>query len=74
MVSLSFSMLKSIDTLTEKVFGPLSDTCGPNAKLLTVEAHTGEIRGLALCSGKVVRFVLRTNEEIFLVSNLLTLK
>ena len=67
-------MLKSIEALRSKVCGPLFDTLGPQARLLTVEAHGDEVRGLAFCPGKVVRYVLSANEQIFSIRNLLTLQ
>lgn len=51
-------MLKSVDTLRSAVTGPLRDRCGSQARMLTAELHGEEVRGLALCPGRVVRFVL----------------
>ena len=51
-------MLKSVDTLRSAVTGPLTDRCGSQARMLTAELHGEEVRGLALCPGRVVRFVL----------------
>ena len=51
-------MLKSTDLLQRKVSEPLAKTFGPRSKVLTVEAHGNEIRGFALCPGKIVKYVL----------------
>jgi len=51
-------MLKSVDTLRAAVTGPLMDRCGAQARMLTAEVHGDEVRGLAFCPGRVVRFVL----------------
>ena len=50
-------MLRSIDNLQKQVSGPLFQCFGPSTKVLTVEAHDKEVRGLALCPGKVVKFI-----------------
>ena len=51
-------MLKSVDTLRHAISGPLEDACGPQARMLTAEVHGSEVRGLAICPGRVVRYVL----------------
>ena len=51
-------MLKSIDSLRASLSGPLIETCGADVRLITAEVHGNEVRGLALCPGKVVRYVL----------------
>ena len=51
-------MLKSVDTLRDALSGPLSDCCGSQVRMLTAELHGEEVRGLAICPGRVVRFVL----------------
>ena len=51
-------MLKSVDALRHAISGPLQDACGPQARMLTAEVHGTEVRGLALCPGRVVRFVM----------------
>ena len=51
-------MLKSVDSLQRAVSGPLTQCCGSNARMLTAELHGEEVRGLAFCPGRVVRFVL----------------
>ena len=51
-------MLRSVDALRRAVSGPLTDICGPQARMLTAEVHGTEVRGLALCPGRVVRYVM----------------
>ena len=51
-------MIKSVDALRRAVSGPLADACGPQVRMLTAEVHGSEVRGLALCPGRVVRFVM----------------
>ena len=51
-------MLKSVDALHHAISGPLEDACGPQARMLTAEVHGSEVRGLAICPGRVVRYVL----------------
>ncbi|MCB4410794.1 hypothetical protein [Synechococcus sp. MU1611] len=51
-------MLKSVDALRLVIRGPLEDACGPQARMLTAEVHGTEVRGLAICPGRVVRFVM----------------
>ena len=51
-------MLRSVDDLRLAVAGPLEDRCGPQARMLTVELHGKEVRGLAICPGRVVKYVL----------------
>ena len=51
-------MLKSVDTLRRTVSGPLAKHGGTEARMLTAELHGKEVRGLAFCPGRVVRFVL----------------
>ena len=51
-------MLKSVDALHREIRGPLEDACGPEARMLTAEVHGREVRGLALCPGRVVCFVM----------------
>ncbi len=66
-------MLTSIDTLLERVSGPLGVSCGPEAKVLTAEMHGEEVRGLAICPGKVVRYVLAAQASDLRTADLLTL-
>ena len=58
-------MLRSVDDLRLAVSGPLEDRCGPQARMLTVELHGGEVRGLAICPGRVVRYVLDARRRRF---------
>ena len=47
------------------VHGPLTKACGPTTRLLTAEGLGPEVRGLALCPGRVVRFVFDARNEQF---------
>ncbi len=58
-------MLRSVDDLRLAVAGPLEDRCGPQARMLTVELHGKEVRGLAICPGRVVRYVLDARQRRF---------
>ena len=64
-------MLRSIENLYAKVKGPLTETCGPKARILTVESHGNEIRGLASCPGKVVKYVFQCQTSKFLTYDML---
>ena len=66
-------MLKSVDALRAAISGPLLDACGPQARMLTVEVHGTEVRGLALCPGRVVRFVMDERLKRLQVADLLRL-
>lgn len=66
-------MLRSVDALRLAVSGPLEDRCGPNARPLTVELHGAEVRGLAICPGRVVRYVLDSQRSRFRTVDLLKL-
>ena len=70
------AMLRSVDRLLREVTGPLQERCGPQARVLTAEVHGDEVRGLAFCPGKVLRYVLaarnrriRTTEMLRLARN-----
>ena len=64
-------MLRSIENLYAKVKGPLTETYGPKARILTVESHGNEIRGLAFCPGKVVKYVFQCQTSKFLTYDML---
>ena len=64
-------MLKSVDALRLAIRGPLEEACGPQARMLTAEVHGTEVRGLALCPGRVVRFVMDERLESLQVADLL---
>lgn len=64
-------MLRSVDALRQAVTGPLNDRCGPKARMLTVELHGVEVRGLAICPGRVVRYVLDASRKRFRTIDLL---
>ncbi|MDC0302905.1 hypothetical protein OAL11_00385 [bacterium] len=66
-------MLKSVDAVHLAVYGPLTKACGPKTRLLTAEVHGPEVRGLAMCPGRVVRFVLDARNEHFKTMDLLRL-
>tara|TARA_B100001939_G_scaffold191775_1_gene164938 strand:- start:408 stop:635 length:228 start_codon:yes stop_codon:yes gene_type:complete len=66
-------MLKSVDALRDAISGPLLDACGPQARMLTAEVHGTEVRGLALCPGRVVRFVMDERLKRLQVADLLRL-
>ena len=66
-------MLKSVDALRHALSGPLEDACGPQARMLTAEVHGNEVRGLALCPGRVVRFVMDEHRKHLQVADLLRL-
>ena len=66
-------MLKSVDALHHAISGPLQDACGPQARMLTAEVHGTEVRGLALCPGRVVRFVMDEQLQRLQVADLLRL-
>ncbi len=51
-------MLRSVDALRQQLSEPLTDRCGPQARMLTAEVHGGLVCGLAICPGRVVRYVL----------------
>ena len=66
-------MLKSVDTLRHAISGPLEEACGPLTRMLTAEVHGSEVRGLALCPGRVVRFVMDEQLKHLQVADLLRL-
>ena len=66
-------MLKSVDALSDAISGPLLEACGPQARMLTAEVHGTEVRGLALCPGRVVRFVMDERLKRLQVADLLRL-
>ena len=51
-------MLRSVDALRRQISEPLNDSCGPHARMLTAEVHGGFVCGLAICPGRVVRYVM----------------
>ena len=66
-------MLRSVDRLCREVIGPLQERCGPQARVLTAEVHGDEVRGLAFCPGKVLRYVLEAKGQRFKTTSLLRL-
>lgn len=67
------AMLRSVDRLLHEVTGPLQDRCGPQARVLTAEVHGDEVRGLAFCPGKVIRYVLGARNKRIKTKDLLRL-
>ena len=67
------AMLRSVDRLLGEVTGPLQDRCGPQARVLTTEVHGDEVRGLALCPGKVLRYVLAARNRRIKTTEMLRL-
>lgn len=66
-------MLRSVDSLCLQVITPLKDRCGPQARVLTAELHGDEVRGLAFCPGKVMRYVLVAQNQKLKTTELLKL-
>ena len=66
-------MLKYVDAVHIAVHGPLTKACGPRTRMLTAEVHGPEVRGLALCPGRVVRYVFDARNEHFKTVDLLRL-
>ena len=66
-------MLKSVDAVHIAVHGPLTKACGPKTRMLTAEVHGPEVRGLALCPGRVVRYVFDARNQHFKTMDLLKL-
>ena len=66
-------MLRSVDSLRLEVTAPLKDRCGPQARVLTAELHGDEVRGLAFCPGKVMRYVLVAQNRKLKTTELLKL-
>ncbi len=67
-------MLNSVESLRNQVSEPLGKFLGPKTKVLTVESHGEEVRGLAFCPGRVVRYVFREDLQKLSTSDLLTLR
>jgi len=66
-------MLRSVDALKRLVQEPLSASCGPQARMLTAEVHGGLICGLAICPGRVVRYVMDDKTQCLKTVDLLRL-
>ena len=67
------AMLRSVDRLLCEVTGPLQERCGPQARVLTAEVHGDEVRGLAFCPGRVLRYVLAASNRRIKTTDLLRL-
>ena len=66
-------MLRSVDSVTTEISAPLTSRLGPKAKILTAEVHGDEVRGLALCPGKVIRYVFAAQRQRLRTKALLSL-
>ena len=66
-------MLRSVDSLRTELSAPLTSRMGPKAKILTAEVHGDEVRGLALCPGKVIRYVFAAQTQRLHTQALLSL-
>ena len=67
------AMLRSVDRLLCEVTGPLQERCSPQARVLTAEVHGDEVRGLAFCPGRVLRYVLAASNRRIKTTDLLRL-
>ena len=67
------AMLRSVDRLLCEVTGPLQERCGPQARVLTAEVHGDEVRGLAFCPGRVLRYVFAASKRRIKTTDLLRL-
>jgi hypothetical protein len=66
-------MLRSVDSLRTEISGPLTSRLGSKAKILTTEVHGDEVRGLALCPGKVIQYVFAAQTQRLRMKSLLSL-
>ena len=66
-------MLRSVDSLRTEISGPLTSRLGSKAKILTAEVHGDEVRGLALCPGKVIQYVFAAQTQRLRTKSLLSL-
>ena len=66
-------MLKSVDTLRLLVREAFLKRHGPKAFVITTELHGSEVRGLALCPGRVLRYVLDNENKRLQTSVLMKL-
>lgn len=66
-------MLRSVDSLRTEISGPLTSLLGSKAKILTAEVHGDEVRGLALCPGKVIQYVFAAQTQRLRTKSLLSL-
>ena len=67
-------MLSSTETLQKHVSGPLLDCYGPDARVLTVEAHDNEVRGLAFCPGKIMKYIYHVQNQKLVTVDMLSIK
>ena len=66
-------MIKSIESLHKQVSGPLFDCYGANSDVVTVDAHWNEIRGLAFCPGKVVKYIYHIQNKKLVTYQMLSI-
>ncbi len=66
-------MVHSVEYLKSRVSQPLALKLGSKARLLTVEAHGDQIRGLAICPGKIVSYVLCAQSKKLFSKDVLTI-
>ncbi len=66
-------MLRSVDTLRLLVGDPLTARHGPHACVLTTELYGPQVRGLAFCPGRVLRYVFDKDSQQLETSVLLRL-
>ncbi len=64
-------MLKSIESLRENVAAPITRSLGVGARIISLESHGDEVRGLAIHKYKVVRFVFDTQTNSLCTTDLL---
>jgi hypothetical protein len=64
-------MLRSVDSLRTEIYGPLTSRLGSKAKILTAEVHGDEVRGLALCPGKVIQYIFAAQTQRLRTKSLL---
>ena len=66
--------MHSIETLQNQVATPLLECFGPTTRVLTVEDHNNEVRGLALCPGKIVKYIYQIQSKQLRTIDLLAIK
>lgn len=67
-------MLKSVDSLKEAVSGPLLQSFGSDTRVINLSVYGTEVRGLALCPGRVVRFVFESKSRSLRCEEVLAVK
>ncbi len=64
-------MLQSTAKLLSRVKGPIENLYGPSSRVLTVELHDDEVRGLVLCPGRILHYVVNEHSSIIRTSVIL---